>query len=126
MAQAHVLKQIAQAMLEDEWTQTQHEGVKIYSRSFSRNGDTALLMIKTGCERKLLAAGSGELFDELEGEAGEGYKLCPLTHHNRLVLNKYFDYTVPRAFGTYPDGSGPRREADFGTAEHSRAGFDRP
>lgn len=100
MAQAHVLKQIAQAMLEDEWTQTQHEGVKIYSRSFSRNGDTALLMIKTGCERKLLAAGSGELFDELEGEAGEGYKLCPLTHHNRLVLNKYFDYTVPRAFGT--------------------------
>lgn len=91
---------IAQAMLNGEVAQEQYNGVKVYPRSLAKSGDTALLMIKEGYDRKLLAAGSGELFNELDGEAGEGYKVCALTHANRLVLNKYFDYTVPKAFGT--------------------------
>src|SRR5690625_6644845 len=58
-------------------------------------------MVKNDSEKLLLAAGHGSLFDELEGtKIGEKGKACPLTHENRLVLNRYFDYTVPRAFGT--------------------------
>ena len=75
--------------------------VKIYERSLKAYDKVHLLMVKDGTEKFLLAAGSGPLFDELDGEAvaSEG-KVCALTHANRLVLNKYFDYTVPRAFGT--------------------------
>jgi hypothetical protein len=57
-------------------------------------------MIKEGDDKKILAIGSGPLYDELQGEAIEGGKLCPTSHDNRLVLNRFFPYTAPRAFGT--------------------------
>ena len=42
-----------------------------------------------------------QLYDDLEGtDIGGKGKACPLTYENRLVLNRYFDYTAPRAFGT--------------------------
>lgn len=96
----NALEIIAQAMLNGEVTEKTYDGVKVYARSLARSGGTALMMIKEGYERKLLAAGEGDLFNDLEGEVENGYKLCGLTHENRLVLNKYFDYTVPQAFGT--------------------------
>ncbi|TBL79928.1 tagaturonate epimerase family protein [Paenibacillus thalictri] len=74
--------------------------VKVYPQSLDEAGGTKLLMIKDGYTKLLLAVGAGDLFNELQGEAEDGYKVCPLTHANRLVLNKYFDYTAPRAFGT--------------------------
>ncbi|MFD1336736.1 tagaturonate epimerase family protein [Oceanobacillus iheyensis] len=74
--------------------------IKIYKQSFSQYQGTFLVMIKESADKYLLASGEGELYSELEGDeiGGEG-KVCPLTHHNRLVLNRYFDYTVPSAFG---------------------------
>ena len=58
-------------------------------------------MVKDQAEKYILATGNGQLYDDLEGTSIEGKgKACPLTYENRLVLNRYFDYTAPRAFGT--------------------------
>lgn len=75
-------------------------GVKVYPRSLEKAEGTTLLMAKHGYDKVLLAVGAGALYNELQGEEQDGGKVCPLSHANRLVLNKFFDYTVPRAFGT--------------------------
>ncbi|MBT2653041.1 tagaturonate epimerase family protein [Oceanobacillus sp. ISL-73] len=76
------------------------ENIKIYKRSLTHYQGTFLLMIKESANKFLLASGEGPLYSELNGqEIGDEGKVCPLTHHNRLVLNRYFDYTVPSAFG---------------------------
>lgn len=92
--------QIVQAMQNNDVSGLKLEGVKVYPRSFAQHGGVKLLMVKEGRNKRIVAAGAGALFDELQGETKDGAKLCPLTHENRLVLNRYFDYTVPRAFGT--------------------------
>lgn len=43
----------------------------------------------------ILVVGDGSLGNEMEGDNGNGYRLCPLSHHNRLVLNQYFPFTRP-------------------------------
>jgi len=73
--------------------------VRVYPRSLQTHGATRVLMIRDGGEKKLAAAGSGPLFDDLAGEVRDGLKLCGLSRENRLVLNRYFPFTVPRAFG---------------------------
>lgn len=75
------------------------EGIKVYEASRSEYEGTHLVMIREGIVKKLVAVGSGELFDALQGEVQDGVKIAPLSHDNRLVLNRYFEYTVPRAFG---------------------------
>ncbi|WP_397333929.1 tagaturonate epimerase family protein [Paenibacillus sp. YN15] len=75
-------------------------GVKSYPGSYTTLDGAALLMVKHGDEKFILAAGEGAFYEELNGREEDGGKICPLTHENRLVLNKYLLYTVPRAFGT--------------------------
>lgn len=94
------IAQAVQAMQNNAVNGLQLEGVKVYPRSFEQHEGVKLLMVKEGYNKWILAVGEGALFDELQGELRDGAKLCPLTHENRLVLNRYFDYTVPRAFGT--------------------------
>lgn len=74
--------------------------VKVYENSHTNHENVSLLMVKEKDGKWLLAAGEGALFNELTGTDIDGAKVCPLTHENRLVLNRHFDYTVPRAFGT--------------------------
>jgi tagaturonate epimerase len=75
--------------------------IKVYHQSFTQFEDVSMLMVKDESAKWILTAGKGQLFDDLEGSIiQEDKKICPLTHQNRLVLNKYFDYTVPQAFGT--------------------------
>lgn len=76
------------------------ENVKVYNRSLEKEGKTYILMVKMDGEKKLLAAGEGSLFDDLNGEEDSAGKVCALSHENRLVLNHYFPYTKPQAFGT--------------------------
>ena len=77
------------------------ESVKVYEKSYQQFEDVHLLMVKVDTEKYLVVAGQGTLFDELTGEQlTDNSKVCPLTHENRLVINRYFDFTVPRAFGT--------------------------
>src|SRR5690625_5305054 len=75
-------------------------GVKVYEKSYVQHHDVTLLMVKEGSVKWILAAGTGCLYDELKGtEVQEKRKVCPQIHDNRLVLNRYFDYTIPQAFG---------------------------
>lgn len=73
--------------------------VRICPRSLKAHGDTRVLMIRDGGEKKLAAIGSGPLYNDLAGEAKDGHKLCGLSRENRLVLSQYFPFTAPRAFG---------------------------
>lgn len=73
-------------------------------------GEGRFLLCKTEGEKKILAMGKGDFFSELDGAClSDTVKLCPLSHRNRLVLNKYLPYTRPAAFG--------RKTATFGTGD---------
>jgi len=91
---------VIDAMKSGRIEEAESAGVKPYPRSFTVHENVRLLMIKDGHVKKIVAIGSGPLYDELNGEETDGCKLCGLTHENRLVLNRYFPYTAPRAFGT--------------------------
>lgn len=79
----------------------QTDQVKVYEKSYTKNEQVHLLMVKVQGKKFIVATGAGQIYEELAGTSIEGKgKLCPLTHENRLVLNRYFDYTVPQAFGT--------------------------
>jgi tagaturonate epimerase len=93
-------EQAVQAIKNGQVQEGNAGSVKVYPRSLERAGDTSLLMVKDGYTKLLLAVGSGDLFDALEGEAQGDVKVSPLSHQNRLVLNRFFPYTAPRAFGT--------------------------
>lgn len=74
--------------------------VKVYEKSYTVLDNVRLVMVKYDGKKSILAIGEGDLYGELEGEStGEEGKVCPLSHDNRLVLNKYFPYTAPQAFG---------------------------
>ncbi|WP_130859386.1 tagaturonate epimerase family protein [Gracilibacillus phocaeensis] len=76
------------------------EEVQVYERSLEKVGNTSVVMVKKDIEKYLVAAGSGDLLKALQGDSvGEG-KVCPLTHENAQVLNQFFTYTKPQAFGT--------------------------
>lgn len=71
--------------------------VSLYEQSLTNLGSCTIAMIKAGEQRYLVAVGSGPIFDELDGEAEDECKVCPLSHENRLVLNTYLPYTHPVA-----------------------------
>ncbi|TWT27756.1 tagaturonate epimerase family protein [Planomicrobium sp. CPCC 101110] len=80
--------------------QASGKNVKVYEKSVAEKDGTKLVMVRDGNQKWIIASGKGELLNELEGgKIGEGSKVCPLSHENRLVLNRHFDYTVPQAFG---------------------------
>ncbi|GFR37454.1 hypothetical protein PRECH8_07500 [Insulibacter thermoxylanivorax] len=92
------INKIAQQFLAGQIPQSDAE-TKVYDQSVLEHEGTKLIMIRQGLNRLLLVIGNGSLYDELEGESFEGYKLCPTNHHNRLVLNRCFPHTAPQAFG---------------------------
>lgn len=93
---------IAEALAAGHAVPAKSGDIKVYTQSLETSDSTKLVMVKDLADhtKYLLAVGKGQLFDELQGIIEDGAKLCPLTHDNRLVLNRYFDYTKPRAFGT--------------------------
>ncbi len=88
----------AQSMVEKLQT---GNAIHVYEGSYVEQSGDKLVMIKDGHTRKLAVIGSGVLAAELQGElTAGGVKLCPLSHENRLTLNRYLPWTAPRAFGT--------------------------
>ena len=71
----------------------------IYENSYTEYYQCRLQMVKLNTSKYIIAFGECDLLNELEGEQKQNYKQCPLTHNNRLVLNKYFEYTKPKALG---------------------------
>jgi len=72
---------------------------KVYVQSVLEYEGDKLVMVRQGLERKLVVIGGGNLFRDLHGESFDGFKVCPTSHENRLVLNRYFPHTAPQAFG---------------------------
>ena len=57
-------------------------------------------MIQQSGTDLIMVTGDGQLSNQMEGDTGNGYRLCPLSHHNRLVLNDHFPFTKPVPRGT--------------------------
>ena len=77
----------------------QDQNITIYKESFAKYNNTKLLMVKMDNCKYILVLGKGILYDMLKGDDTKEYKICNLSHSNRLVLNEYFDYTNPIAAG---------------------------
>jgi hypothetical protein len=93
------MKQISQSLKEGRVESTSSQHVKIYERSLHTHHKDHLLMIKVEGKKVIMAVGDGELFNALEGEVQDGYKLCLPSHQNRIILAKYFSHLSPKAFG---------------------------
>jgi hypothetical protein len=68
-------------------------------------------MVTLNSTRYIAAYGEGLYYDAFIGQNIEdSLKICPLTHSNRLALNKCLDYTNPQPFGknTATFGAGDR------------------
>lgn len=86
------------------------EQIKEYPSSYAQFENDRVLLCKIAGIKQILAIGTGIFFSQLDGKPlSEEVKLCPLSHENRLVLNKYLPYTVPSAFG--------RQTATFGLGD---------
>lgn len=71
-----------------------------YPKSYTTIGDTHFLMVAVRDTRMIAIYGNGPSFQDFKGELlDQDLKLCPLTHDNRLIINTYFEYTLPLAFG---------------------------
>ena len=76
------------------------EDFSLFKSSFFEVAGTELIMVSILGKTSIAVHGDGPCFDDFEGELlSEELKLCPLTHSNRLALNKHVPYTVPHAFG---------------------------
>ncbi len=73
--------------------------LKIYPHSLNTLGNDRVIMFADERGRHLMSVGNGVLNGDLEGPEYNGYKICGLTHENRLVLNKYFPFTNPSPLG---------------------------
>ena len=75
------------------------DSILVYPYSYNTEGSTAVVMMKEGTQRLIAAAGSGPLFDELQGTADGTGKICACSTENRKILQKYFTFLVPAAAG---------------------------
>lgn len=95
--------------------------VKLYEKSVTSLGECIIAMIRCDTTKYIVAHGSGPVFDELAGEAGQMIKICPADHANRLVLNKYLPYTAPVANTTKRPSLGLGDRLGQATAGHIQA-----
>ncbi len=114
------LRRIGEMLARDEVPETSGD-VRVYPRSRISAGDTRILMIRTKGMGRLLATGSGPLFDDLDGELIGACRVCPLNEETRLVINRYIPYTVPVPAGRFRAGIGLGDRLGRSSAGHIRA-----
>ena len=88
-----------------------NENFKTYPLSYNKVEDLELQMVVVNNTKYIAVKGKGLSFEAFEGDAiHNGLKLCPLIHTNRLLLNRFLDFTRPQAFGkdTPTFGAGDR------------------
>ncbi|MGO4936038.1 tagaturonate epimerase family protein [Fundicoccus sp. Sow4_H7] len=84
-----------------ELTETNQFFDAIYPNSKQSYEGSHIYMAKKDGQDYVVVKGQSDFYDELEGDIlDNGEKVALANHATRLVLNKYFDYTVPQAFGT--------------------------
>jgi len=97
------------------------ETLRVYPSSFHRLGECRVVMYAENSEKRLLVSGDGPLSSSLAGMPKQGYKICGLTHENRMVINTFFDYTVPRPAGKAAVSMGLGDRLGTATAGHLKA-----
>lgn len=70
---------------------------KPYEASLCEGSGYKCFMVQTKNEDFLVIQGSGPFFETLEGRQAGDLKLCPLSHDNRLVVNRNLPFTAPVA-----------------------------
>ncbi len=94
LEQNHYVKLLSEAL--DIAEKEIHE----YPASITAELGERVSLVRIKNTKYLLVIGNGIVSIEFEGdEVFERGKLCPLSHQNRLVLNNFFPYTKPTAFG---------------------------
>lgn len=73
--------------------------INIYQHSFALVNEIKIIFCRFATRKVILVIGKGGMYEELEGKEVSHCKICSLSHHNRLIFNKYLEYTVPKAFG---------------------------
>src|SRR5690625_3072985 len=74
--------------------------LRFFETSFNQVGPSSLMMIRIDQDDFLMIDQGSSLYQDLMGEeVADQLKKCPTDHVNRLVLNEYFDFTKPQAFG---------------------------
>lgn len=74
--------------------------IHLFESSANAAQDGELVMLSLDGEDKLLLLSDSSLFlDAFTGDSRGNCKLCPLSHENRLALNKCLPFTVPTAVG---------------------------
>lgn len=77
----------------------EHPEVVCYPYTGDTAEGAAFVMARVAGQEVLILAGNPDVLHEFQGAAKEYGKLCPLTHANRLAINRYFPYTIPQAMG---------------------------
>lgn len=86
------------------------EQIQEYPSSYVQIEKDQFLLCKISDSKWILAMGCGTFFSQLEGNSlSPEMKLCPLSHENRLVMNKSLPHTAPSSFG--------RQTATFGLGD---------
>lgn len=113
--------------LDNDEVRSNVSDVRMYEKSYVHYDNDSLVMVKDQSSKLLLVSGQGSLYKDLEGtEIEHGRKVCPLSHKNRLVLNDYFEYTVPRAFGSETATIGLGDRLGVASPGHIQAVRDKP
>ena len=99
------VEKIINAVQSEQWGLNQ-DNVRLYRASLARHDSSQIIMGKDNGKLQLIVWGEGSLYSDLQGTENNGYKVCDCNHQNRLVLNKYFDYTR-LLVSFFVDGSGP-------------------
>jgi hypothetical protein len=72
-----------------------------YDSSYNVIGEVSLFVANIDQGDMLIAYGKEKpVFNELSGVQNDEFKFCPLSHANRLVVNKYLPFTAPIALGS--------------------------
>lgn len=98
-----------------------YENIQVYLSSYSKSGDTKVVMIKQDILKFLIAVGEDDLYDKLQGFEYPGFKLCFPNHENRIVLNAFFPYTVPTANVDHKTSMGLGDRLGLATPGHIKA-----
>ncbi len=113
-------KELVQDLCHDA-LKSNYDNIEVYLKSASKVGKTKVVMIKQDIQKFLLATGDDELYQALHGYENIGFKLCFPDHENRLVLNRFFPYTVPVANITHKTSIGLGDRLGLATPGHIKA-----
>lgn len=74
-------------------------GIRVYPNSVTTTENGLTLALADGARGDVLAVSGKTAGTGFRGEAKGEWLLCPLTHENRVALNRLLPYTKPSAFG---------------------------